>query len=210
MTKTILTHSPSVRRPARGALGDFIHRWLPTSTSARLFMAITLAEAVVNISIEAVLLSRYRSTQTLTKDGTDSLRSLPVFVLCFCLAHSYQTLLSVDACINRNVILVFGLVIFNACFLVYSLIQIGEIRQVLGTGVQEGSGQTVPVQVLTGAIPIVIGASQVAFTILAWFLWKEFGWQVYKAIIGVCQRPHGLSRATPANIILAPSILVRR
>lgn len=188
MSKPTFHHTPSVRRPAQSAFGDFVHRWLPSSTCARLFMAITLAEAVVNISIEAVLLSRYNSTQGLTIAGSNSLRTLPVFVLCFCLAHSYQTLLSVDACINRNVILVFGLVIFNACFLIYSLIQIGEIRQVLGTGVVQGTGQTVPVQVLTGAIPIVIGVSQVAFTILAWFLWKEFGWQVYKAIIGESAR----------------------
>lgn len=147
-------------------------------------MLITLAEAVVNISIESVLLSRYNSSRGLTNHGSNELRALPVFVLCFCLAHSYQVLLSIDACINRNTTLVVGLAVFNACFLVYSIIQIAEIRQVLGTGIVEGSGQTVPVQILTGSIPVVIGAAQLAYLVLGWFLWKEFGWQVYKAIIG--------------------------
>ncbi|CAO1619597.1 unnamed protein product [Parajaminaea phylloscopi] len=171
-------------KPRQGKVAAFVDRWLPTSWTSRLFMLITLAEAVVNISIEAVLLSRYNSSQGLTRQGSDELRALPVFVLCFCLAHSYQVLLSIDACVNRNTILVVGLAVFNACFLVYSIIQIGEIRQVLGTGVVEGSGQTVPVQILTGTIPVVIGAAQLAYMVLGWYLWKEFGWQVYKAIIG--------------------------
>jgi hypothetical protein len=55
---------------------------------------------------------------------------------------------------------------------------------VLGDGVQEGSGQHVPVQILTGAIPVVIGVAQLAYMVLGWSLWKEFGWQIYKSIIG--------------------------
>ena len=66
--------------------------------------------------------------------------------------------------------------------LIYALIQITEIRSVLGDGVIPGSSQVVPVQILTGAIPIIIGFSSLVFTILAWFLWKDFGWQIYKVI----------------------------
>lgn len=159
--------------------------WIPTSWPQRLFLLTTIAEAVVNISIEAVLLSRYNSSEGgLTYGSTDTLRTLPVFVLCFCLAHSYQVVLSVDACWNRNTILVAGLNMFNVCFLIYAIIQIGEIRQVLGDGVVDGSGQRVPVQVLTGAIPCVIGIAQILYLILSWYLWREFGWQIYKNIIG--------------------------
>lgn len=64
----------------------------------------------------------------------------------------------------------------------YAFIQITEIRDVLGDGVVAGSDQTVPVQVLTGAIPVIIGISSLIFVVLAWFLWREFGWQIYKTI----------------------------
>lgn len=151
-------------------------------------MLITLLEAGADISIEAVLLTRYNNSEGLTYEGSDTFRPLPVFVLCFCLAHSYQVLLSIDACVNRNTILVAGLAIFNACFLVYAVIQISEIRQVLGDGVIENSGQHVPVQILTGAIPIVIGMTQVAYFVLGWYLWREFGWQIYKNIVGADRR----------------------
>jgi hypothetical protein len=52
----------------------------------------------------------------------------------------------------------------------------------LGDGVIPGTSQHVPVQVLTGAIPAIIGASTLAIAILGWFLWKDFGWQIYKII----------------------------
>lgn len=180
--RSMTTVTTSRQAVVKGKVTGYVHRWMPSSWSARCFLLITLAEAVVNISIEAVLLSRYNSSEGLLLDGSTTFRALPVFVLCFCLAHSYQVLLSIDSCINRNTILVAGLAIFNACFLVYSIIQISEIRQVLGTGVKQG--QTVPVQVLTGAIPVVIGCAQLAYLVLGWYLWKEFGWQIYKAIIG--------------------------
>lgn len=187
----------SLRSPTKGdfsstAYPDYRHprtsrlwSWIPSSWTQRLFILINLTEAVINISIEAVLLSRYSASEgSLTDANTKSLRALPVFVLCFCLAHTYQVLLSFDACLNRNTILVLGLAIYNTLFLVYSIIQIGEIRQVLGDGVVTGTGQTVPVQILTGAVPCVIGTAQVAYCILGWYLWKEFGWQIYKNIIG--------------------------
>ncbi|CAO1630483.1 unnamed protein product [Sympodiomycopsis kandeliae] len=178
-------HNPYTHHTHHHAKTNPLWSWIPDSWPQRLFILINLTEAVVNISIEAVLLSRFNASEGgLTDKNTKNLRALPVFVLCFCLAHSYQVLLSFDACLNRNTILVAGLTLFNLCFLVYSIIQIGEIRLVLGDGVARGSGQTVPVQILTGAIPCVIAAAQVAYFILGWYLWKDFGWQIYKSIIG--------------------------
>lgn len=66
--------------------------------------------------------------------------------------------------------------------LIYAVIQISEIRNVLGNGIVPGASQHIPVQILTGAIPVIIGCSSLAFAILAWFLWKDFGWQIYKVI----------------------------
>lgn len=158
--------------------------WIPNSWACRFFLLITLAEASIDISIESVLFARYqfhRRTHPSPDDDSKS-RALPVFVIVFSIAHVYQLFLAVDAVINRNTILVIGAIIFNACFLIYSLIQISEIRSVLGDGVAQGSSQTVPVQVLTGAIPIVIAIAEISFIALGWKLWKEFGWQIYKKI----------------------------
>jgi hypothetical protein len=65
--------------------------------------------------------------------------------------------------------------------LIYAVIQISEIRKVLGSGIANSS-QHIPVQILTGAIPVIIGCSSLAFAVLSFFLYKDFGWQIYKVI----------------------------
>ncbi|UZJ53965.1 hypothetical protein CBS101457_003285 [Exobasidium rhododendri] len=158
------------------------YSWLPRTWATRLFLLVTLSEAAADVSIESVLFTRYQHLAGSITDGQGNFSALPVFVMVFGMAHVYQCLLAVDSVINRNSILVFGLVIFNTAFLVYALIQITEIRDVLGDGVVSGTSQSVPVQVLTGAIPVIIGASTLVFATLSWFIYKDFGWQIYKVI----------------------------
>lgn len=63
--------------------------------------------------------------------------------------------------------------VFNALFLVYAIIQIGEVREALSNAPQ-GVGP------LTTVIPIVIAICEVCYIGLAWKIYHEFGWKVYK------------------------------
>lgn len=72
--------------------------------------------------------------------------------------------------------------LFNALFLVYAIIQIGEIRQALSsTPSVTGDGfSSIPINVLTTIIPIVISVAEIAYIALGWKIYHEFGWKVYK------------------------------
>ena len=72
--------------------------------------------------------------------------------------------------------------LFNALFLVYAIIQIGEIRQALSsTTAVAGEGiSSIPINVLTTIIPIVISVAEIAYIALGWKIYHEFGWKVYK------------------------------
>jgi hypothetical protein len=72
--------------------------------------------------------------------------------------------------------------IFNALFLAYAIIQIGEIRQALSsTTSPTGDGiSSIPINVLTTIIPIVISVAEIAYIALGWKIYHEFGWKVYK------------------------------
>ncbi|KDN48223.1 hypothetical protein K437DRAFT_222822 [Tilletiaria anomala UBC 951] len=170
---------------ARSLRAQSIFWWatalLQSSWISWLFMLVVLLEAGVNISVESVLLARFNTQKSIEMDVAKE-RALPVFLVVFGLAHLYQILLAIDAVVNKNMILVIGMLLMNGCMLVYSGIQIGEIRDVLGTGVVAGTGQHIPVQVLTGLIPGVVGAAEVAFGALFVPLWKEYGWRIYKQI----------------------------
>jgi hypothetical protein len=67
--------------------------------------------------------------------------------------------------------------LFNLLFLIYAIIQIGEIQN--ATTTSEGIIH-IPVNVLTNIIPAVISAAEVAYIALGWKIYNEFGWKVYK------------------------------
>jgi hypothetical protein len=66
--------------------------------------------------------------------------------------------------------------VFNLLLLVYSVIQIAEIRGKAGTIVDAASQQAVTI--LTALIPCVIALAQVVYVALAWKIYEEFGWKV--------------------------------
>ena len=69
---------------------------------------------------------------------------------------------------------------FNLSFMVYSIIQIGEIREIGGALSEQTGISDIPINVLTTIIPCVIAAAELAYIGLGWKIYTEFGWQVYK------------------------------
>ena len=69
---------------------------------------------------------------------------------------------------------------FNLSFMIYSIIQIGEIREIGGSLSQQTGISDIPINVLTTIIPCVIAAAELAYIGLGWKIYTEFGWQVYK------------------------------
>lgn len=63
-------------------------------------------------------------------------------------------------------------------FLVYAIIQIGEVRGLLPENATGFS--RIPVDALTTTIPIVISVAELAYIALGWKIYTEFGWKVYK------------------------------
>ena len=69
---------------------------------------------------------------------------------------------------------------FNIAFMIYSIIQIGEIREMGGSLSEQTGISDIPINVLTTIIPCVIAAAELAYIGLGWKIYTEFGWQVYK------------------------------
>lgn len=108
--------APSISKRTMGISSSKAKRfsWLPQTWATRLFLLVTLLETAADISIESMLLYRYRSLQGAIVETDGNISALPVFVMVFGMAHVYQCFLAVDAVANRNSILVFGLVVFNS------------------------------------------------------------------------------------------------
>jgi hypothetical protein len=70
--------------------------------------------------------------------------------------------------------------LFNALFLVYAIIQSSEVRSATLIIYSQNGFSHLPVNVLTTVLPIVISVAELAYVALAWTIYNEFGWKVYK------------------------------
>ncbi|KAK4052053.1 hypothetical protein OIV83_002347 [Microbotryomycetes sp. JL201] len=166
--------------------------WLPTKLSSQLFLGMTALETVVDIVIVAVLLNSFEDKiiDTIFQRNEDSV--LPVYLGLFVLAHIVQLALAIDAIVAKNTIQVasralttkvtaipdtsppqLALNIFNTLFLAYSIIQISELRALL---------ETQMLRILVWLIPVMISLTEATYIGTFWFIWRDFGWQIFKEI----------------------------
>ncbi|KAL8964214.1 MAG: hypothetical protein Q9183_004612, partial [Haloplaca sp. 2 TL-2023] len=120
--------------------------------------------------------------ETLTSRPT---RTIPTFLALYIFGFLYQLILVYDALRLKNTIQVIGLCIYNVGLLVYAAVQMDQIHQ----AIEELSGRDYidpavweierPYLI---AIPCVIALGTVLLAIIAWKLYDEFAWTIYKHI----------------------------
>ncbi|KZT43920.1 hypothetical protein SISSUDRAFT_1039843 [Sistotremastrum suecicum HHB10207 ss-3] len=146
--------------------------------SCRLFVLVVVLETVADIAIEGDILLRFH--QLGEKGQIDAIDRLQVYLSIFAFAHVFQFVVALDAVRLRNTLQFLFLTMFNALFLVYAILQISEIRNTWPQG--EPQNSTIPINILTAIIPCVIGVAELAFIVLGWSIWREFGWKVFKLL----------------------------
>jgi hypothetical protein len=179
--ETPRSYPPSLPLTKEVTPRSFWQNLLPESLACRLYVLTVLVETAIDLAIEGDLLIRFHEAeQKSTQPDHDLIvnRKMPVYLSIFALAHVFQFIMAIDAVYARNTLQFISLAIFNALFLVYAIIQIGEIRNTL-TSSEEGISH-IPVEVLTAIIPCVISVAEVAYIALGWKIYHEFGWKVYK------------------------------
>lgn len=88
-----------------------------------------------------------------------------------------------DACVNKNMILVWGMIIFNACMLVYAGIQTAEVRKVFSHGIIGQFGdEHVPAHIFTALTAAMIGFCLGVYLVMTFYLRKEFGGRMYRLV----------------------------
>uniref|UniRef100_A0A8H7Y659 Uncharacterized protein n=1 Tax=Psilocybe cubensis TaxID=181762 RepID=A0A8H7Y659_PSICU len=154
---------------------------LPESLACRLYVITVLIETTIDLAIEGELFLRVREKNKHIEgsQGDIATRRMPVYLAIFALAHVFQFVMAVDAVYARNTLQFLCLTVFNALFLAYAVIQIGEVREAMSDSSVAGVSN-IPIDVLTTIIPIVISIAEIAYIGLGWKIYNEFGWKVYK------------------------------
>ena len=119
------------------------------------------------------------------KSDRNDTQTIPTFLTLYIFGFLYQLLLVYDALRLKNTIQIIGLCFSNVALLVYAAVQMTQIEDAvyrltenndINPGVWES---TRPYLV---AVPCVIALGTVLMSIVAWKLYDEFAWTIYKHI----------------------------
>ena len=113
-------------------------------------------------------------------------KTFPTYLALFIFAFLYEILLAWDALRLKNTIQVIGLCIFNLGILAYSIAQYEHVLKVavdilvLGLRIEETFESKVEGFLI--AVPCVIALATVLLLFVAFKLYQEFAWSIYKHI----------------------------
>lgn len=112
-------------------------------------------------------------------------RAIPTSLTLYIFGFLYQLLLVYDALRLKNTIQVIGLCMFNVALLVYASVQMTQIHDaVFKIGDPQIDTETVwnTTKPYLTAVPCIIALGFVLMSVVAWKLYDEFAWMIYKHI----------------------------
>lgn len=120
---------------------------------------------------------------------SSKVKVIPTYFAIFVFGFVYQLVLVYDSLRLKNTIQVIGLCIYNLGLLVYASVQVNQINKAvfelyLSSPSYLPEGQLVwPVlRPFLIAVPVLMGVGTVILTYIAWKLYDEFAWTIYKHI----------------------------
>lgn len=116
--------------------------------------------------------------------GKDYEQTIPTFLTLFIFGFVYELVLVWDALRLKNTIQVIGLCIYNAGLLIYAAVQKDQIEEallVLGP-VAVGPSIWPQIRPYLIAMPCLIAIGTVCMSFIAYKLYDEFAWTIYKHI----------------------------
>ncbi|QKX53389.1 uncharacterized protein TRUGW13939_00468 [Talaromyces rugulosus] len=161
--------------------------YIPNSKWTWLFVVIVVIQAAVILGLESYVFADFQIHLQTVKavDSKSSTKTIPTFLSLYIFGFVYELVLAYDALRLKNTIQIIGLCICNVGLLIYGAVQIEQIQEAVdlldGIGALDNDlwDQTKPILI---AIPCILGLTSVLMIGVAWKLYDEFAWTIYKHI----------------------------
>ena len=131
------------------------------------------------------MFAKFQTGLTNAAPNQHASRTIPTFLTLYIFGFLYQLLLAYDALRLKNTIQVIGLCLFNLALLLYAAVQMDQIHDAVGDLLAQNDiegtvwSESKPFLI---AIPCVIAVGTVLLSVVAWKLYDEFAWTIYKHI----------------------------
>ncbi|CAD6892544.1 unnamed protein product [Tilletia controversa] len=176
--------------------GNRLNKHLIPSKNSGIFMAVILMEAVAVTTMVVIV---FALIEARIKIKVQYLKTVPVYLSIFVLGMVFEFIVALDAVRLKNTIQVVGVAIFNVALTVTAALEITQVRDALqrqdldfGGIPCDGNRQKLcsavdtlyypSVQRYLIVVPILTGLAQIPITVMAYYLFKDFGWAIYRKI----------------------------
>ncbi|KAK3674211.1 hypothetical protein LTR78_006058 [Recurvomyces mirabilis] len=161
--------------------------YMPSTKWTWSFMGVTVFQCIVSLALEGYVFGRFQSSLDLARGGTapsDAL-TIPTYLALFIFGFLYEVVLVWDALRLKNTIQVIGICIYNLGMLIYAAVEMGQVSDAINKLEAKGDideGTWIALRPYLIAAPCVIALCTVLLSFLAWKLYDEFAWTIYKHI----------------------------
>ncbi|GIK02369.1 hypothetical protein Aspvir_006420 [Aspergillus viridinutans] len=159
--------------------------YIPNSMWTWSFVIVTFIQTVITLALECYIFANYQSQLKKKAEAVTASKTIPIFLALYSFGFLYELVLVYDALRMKNTIQVIGLCLCNIGLLIYGAVQVQQVREAVSiltdnTAINENVwGETEPFLII---IPCVVAMGTILMMMVAWKLYDEFAWSIYKHI----------------------------
>ena len=149
------------------------------------FMGIGLVQAAIILAFESYVFATFQLDLKGNAESQTQARTIPTFLTLYIFGFIYQLVLIWDALRLKNTIQIIGLVMYNIGLLIYGSVQMSQIKSAV---VSLNALNDIDLSIWNRtrpfliAIPSIIAFGTCLLAVVAWKLYDEFAWTIYKHI----------------------------
>lgn len=155
---------------------------MPNTLWTRAFFGVALVQAILALACEAYVFGEFQTS--LKEDAPVYVwKTIPTYLAIFIFGFLYQLLLVWDALRLKNTIQVIGLCLYNLGMMTYSGVQMEQVDEaVVALGSSIDTDTWVYLKPCLIAVPCILALGTALMSFIAWKLYGEFAWTIYKHI----------------------------
>ncbi|PLB46661.1 hypothetical protein P170DRAFT_362077 [Aspergillus steynii IBT 23096] len=159
--------------------------YIPNSLWTWSFAIVTLIQTIITLALESYVFANFQIQLRPKADQVSASKTVPCFLALYSFGFIYELVLVYDALRMKNTIQIIGLCMCNVGLLIYGAVQVQQINEAVGVLTDNDAideniwGESEPFLIV---IPCVVAMGTLLMTIIAWKLYDEFAWSIYKHI----------------------------
>ncbi|KAK0934489.1 hypothetical protein LTR29_013959 [Friedmanniomyces endolithicus] len=166
--------------------------YMPKTRWTWAFFLVTLSQCIISLALEGYVFGEFQASLDAGARGQNgqdvpsSALTIPTYLALFIFGFLYELVLVWDALRLKNTIQIIGICIYNAGMLIYASVEMTQVDDAL-KGLASIPDAVDPntwhaLRPWLVAAPCVIALGTVPLSYIAWKLYDEFAWSIYKHI----------------------------